>query len=93
MPPLRLFLGVPLEGQFQVAFDGADPILLSTFLNAEYLEKTAFNGQIFIGKRLETVAALPQVVLTEAHLRSLFRRLLPDYSMESLSFTLIPHAT
>ena len=90
MSQIRLFLGAPLKGQLQIALEGVDPHLLSTFLKEDYLQKSSLSGQIFIGKTLETVAALPQVELSEAHLRSLFKRLLPDYPVESLSLQLFP---
>lgn len=90
MSHIQLFLGAPLKGQLQIALEGVDPHLLSTFLKEDYLQKTTLYGQVFMGKTLETIASLPQVELSEAHLRSLFKRLLPDYPVESLSFHLLP---
>ncbi|MCE5318940.1 MAG: hypothetical protein LLG04_16450 [Parachlamydia sp.] len=94
MSRIRLFLGTPLEGQLQIAFERVDPQLLTTFMKEDYLQKTSqkttLGNQVFIGKTLETVAALPQLELSEAHLRSLLKKLLPDYPVESLSLHLLP---
>lgn len=90
MSSIRLFLGTPLEGQLQIALQQVDPHLLSTFLKEDYLQKATLDKQVFLGKALDTVAALPQLELSEAHLRSLLKRLLPDYPVESLSLHLLP---
>lgn len=91
---MRLFLGAPLAGQLKIAFDQVDRSIISSFLNEDYLQKTVSGDQVFIGKTLEAVTALTQLELTEAHLRSLLKRLLPDYPVESLSLHLLPiHAT
>lgn len=85
-------LGALLQGSFKRAFDGVNPALLATFVKEDesYLCQMPCGDQLFIGKFVGVAAEIPQLELSAEHLRSLLKRILPEFPVESLPLYLIP---
>ncbi len=89
---MQLFLGAPIEGAFASVFNCANPDLLLTFVknDSDYLSTIVYGPKTYLGKSLGVIYELAQLELSEAHLRSLVKKLFPDFPSESLTLYLIP---
>lgn len=85
----QLFLGIPLEGDLLSLYGSLNPKLLELFLG-DYLRTVTFQKREFLGKAMGMVSTLPQIELSEAHLRSLLSKLFPQYPVHNFPLYLIP---
>lgn len=80
-----LFLGVPLDKELAQTLE----LLPKTFAQGEtYLSKVQFQDRTFLAKPIGEKADLETLHLLEVHLISVFKKLLPHFSVEAESLLL-----
>lgn len=87
----EFFLGLPIEGSLQSALRQVNPGIYRNFVNkAEYLFEVSHESQNYLGKPVGMIVKLSQLEMSEAHVRSLFLKIIPDFPIHSHPLYLFP---
>jgi hypothetical protein len=92
---MRLFLGTPCVGPFQKALEAVSPALFSTFIKEDenYLKQISYRQELYLGKPVDVLIEMPQLLLSEAHVRSLLQKLIPHFAVDTLPLYIFAYAT
>lgn len=92
MIELDLFLGFPVDRNFQERLQEIKPELLSLFIGPDpaYLQELSSEEGYFLGKKIGKEIDLENLRLAEENIYSLLKRLLPDYPVKDVSLILFP---
>lgn len=88
----HLFLGFPVDSDYQAGLSFANPQLLSLYIqkNGEYLQEYLYAEVRYLGRTISSPAQLCELELLESHIFSLLTRLVPNYSYLSSKLWLLP---
>lgn len=89
---VELFLGYPVEGGFAEALGRVDPQLANLFIQGgeNYLQQVVHQDVRYLGKFAGEMCDIGRLELLEKNIFSLLKKLIPDYSYESVSLVLFP---
>lgn len=93
MENVELFFGLPLNNDFLNKFQKINPNVCLLFIhdnNNEYLQKITLNESIFIGKNIGKITDLDSLQLSQKHVISILKKLIPDHPFDSDSLVLFP---
>lgn len=80
-----MFVGHPVDGNLERALRKLDPDHVSLYLGSEgYLQEVESSGHKFWGKKVGAELDFEALSMSEAHVESLLRKLLPDYHFKEL---------
>ena len=90
-----LFLGLAIDEPLKKTLDKLNPHMKQLFIQngSEYLHCTDRDGCDFLGKRLDKVQEISRFELLEANIKSLIKKLAPDYPLDERELTLFPVTT
>jgi len=80
-----LFLGIPLSSSYQLLLDQlplAERELFISSSDSSYLQKVENNGGEYLGKYLEQPVDMSTLELSNAHVYSLLKKLIPHFPYE-----------
>lgn len=88
----RLFLGFPIQEEFQKKLQEIDPEILQIFIcpQSDYLEQAAFKETVYLGRYVNDVTNLQSLDQLEANVYSLLKKIIPDYPFEKTPLLLFP---
>lgn len=80
-----LFLGMSLDGELEAALNRLNPHLRALLVQegSEYLHEATYQGQQYLGKHLGKLQELEQLSLVELNVRSLIKKVAPNYPSDS----------
>lgn len=85
-----LFFGILYDSFCKEALSRLDSRLKDLFIQSdrqgEYLQLIAEDGQEFLGKHLDAITDFCDLEMLEAHIRSVIRKLVPNYPNENMVF-------
>ncbi|WP_068467133.1 hypothetical protein [Candidatus Protochlamydia phocaeensis] len=88
----QLFLGFPLTSSYQKALTELDASQLALFIEGgdpAYLQKIAYQDQIYLGKYAGQLVELSSLESLQAHIYSLLRRLVPAFDYAGCPLVLL----
>lgn len=88
---VELFLGYPVEKAYAKKVAGANPHLLSAFVNTQegYLADIEHQGTRYFGKTLGMTADIADLEMSQANIMSLLKKVVPDHIYEPSALVLV----
>lgn len=88
----KLFLGFQIEPSFQKALLAVNQQLLALFIgkDGEYLHELSYEKKRYLGRFVDSPVELTTLELSQEHIYSLLKRLIPHYPYEQSSLWLLP---
>jgi hypothetical protein len=88
----QLFIGFPKDPLFEKELQKANKHLIDQFIrsNGEYLEEINHQGMSYLGKKLGKLSQFSEIVLIEANIYSILKKLVPDFPYDETPLILFP---
>lgn len=88
----KLFLGCQIDSCYEKYLSKANPQLISLFIQpkGEFLNEAIYQDQRYLGRFISSPSDLSDIELLQPHIYSLLKRLVPDYSYETMPLWLFP---
>lgn len=87
-----LFLGFPVSYSYADALTKIDPQILNLFISENiesYLKEVSVDGVRYVGKFVEEVLTIPDLVVLEKNIYSVLNKFVPDYPYEDVPLVLL----
>lgn len=86
--PYGLFLGFPIDTSFSLSLKKVSPEIRSLFIQEDYLQEICYKNVSYLGKQIGQKTDLTALDLTQNHILSLLRKLVPNYPYDTKNLLL-----